>query len=90
MITITGNGSVYGKIKGVEGREITFNPHRAFRYNEKHNCNLYQFVKEDSYLEISPYGYYLEPTNKKTLDYITKSQNEEILKQNKKEEVKGV
>jgi hypothetical protein len=88
VINITGNGAFSGKIKEVIGREVTLNPHKAFRYNKEKDCNLYKFVAEDSYLELSPNGYYLEPTNKETLDCYTKKQNEEILKSLKKENLK--
>lgn len=80
ILNIPGNGSIYGKIKDVNRRDVTFNPYFGIRYSPKENCNLHICVREDAYLELSPNGYYLEPTNKKTLDCYAKKQNMEILK----------
>jgi len=90
-INIVGNGSAYGKINEVQGREITMNPSRVFRFNKEEGCNLYKLVNEDVYLEVSLNGYILEPTNEDTLDYINKKNNEEILNkfnENKKDNSK--
>jgi hypothetical protein len=85
-----GNASVYGMVKAVNGREVVFNPYRAIRYNKEKDCNLHTFVEGDSFLELSSYGYYLEPTNKETLDYYTKKQNEDILENKEKEDLENI
>lgn len=89
VVTTVGNESIYGKIKEVDGRNLTFNPHRAFRYDANKKCNLYKFVNEDSELELTQNGYYLEPTTKETLDYITRENNKEILRSLKKNPTKS-
>ncbi len=86
FVNLTGNGTMVGYIKIVEGREMVLNPHKTMRYNPKYGCNLYELVYEDAPLEISQNGYCLEPTNIETVEYIIKKQNEEILKEMKKEE----
>jgi hypothetical protein len=86
FVNITGSGTIVGYIKSVDGREITFNPYKAMRYNPQYGCNLYELVHEDAFLEISQTGYFLEPTNKETIEYIIKKQNEELLKEMKKRE----
>ncbi|HNZ51726.1 MAG TPA: hypothetical protein PLA60_00055 [Candidatus Pacearchaeota archaeon] len=83
---ITGNITIAGYIKSVEGREITLNPYKTMRYNPQYGCNLYELVHEDAFLEISPNGYFLDPTNEETIEYIIKKQNEEILKETIKRE----
>jgi hypothetical protein len=87
ILNITGNGTIYGKIKDVNRRDVTFNPHFGIRYNIQENCNLHVCINEDAYLELSPNGYYLEPTNKKTLDCHAKKQNAEIIKNSMKKEI---
>lgn len=87
LVSLTTSGGVYfGKIIDVNGREIIMNPHRGFRYNEGKKCNLYEMVKEDSFIEVSPHGYYIEPLTQKTLDYFIKTQNEELIKEKEKHE----
>lgn len=80
VLNITGNGNVIGFLKEVNGREITLNPYRAWRYDKTHNCNLYTLIKENSYVEVSPNGYLLEPTNLETINYSIQELNEGILK----------
>lgn len=80
-LTIIGNGSAYGKISNVEGRNVTFNPHKSYRYNEANACNLFLMLDEDAYLEISPNGYFIEPTTLETLNYEIEKNNQEILKE---------
>lgn len=79
-ISITGNGTSYGKIKEVEGREITFNPYRGIDFDEKYKCNLWKIISEDADLEVSPNGYFIEKFSEKSLKYLVNKNNEEILK----------
>ncbi len=85
----TSSGTVYGKIIDVHGREIILNPHRTFRYNEKMGCNIYELVNENSYLEVSSHGYYIEPLTPETLNYFIDKQNQELMKEKKKHEEKS-
>lgn len=83
-ISIVGNGTIYGKIKGVDGRDVTINPYRALKYDEKLDCALYILSNEDSLIELPSDGVYFEPTNKETFDYLLRNQNEEIIKEKAK------
>ena len=85
-IFLIGGGSIYGNIKEVEGRQITFNPYKKLVYNTEKGCNLYKFADEDSYLEVPQNGYFLEERDRETIEYMILQQNEEILKKLKEKD----
>ncbi len=89
-ISIFGNGTQVGYLREINGREITLNPHRGWRYNQEENCNLYELLNENAYLEVSPNGYFIEPTNLKTINYSIMESNEKTIEdKNKQKEIKN-
>lgn len=85
-LTVIGNGTQLGYLKEVDGREITLNPYRGWRYNKEYGFNLYEIVHDDCDIEISPNGYVLEKTNRETIDYSIKELNENIIKEKEKKD----
>ena len=82
-INIAGNGSVQGKVKKVNFRDVTLKSYKGLRYNLDKGCNLYKIVYEKLFVEISPNGYILEIINKETLDYHIQESNKNILESKK-------